>query len=301
MTQNDDIDNSAAPLIEHLAELRNRLIWAVMSYIIAILACFVVAEPILNFMLHPIELSMRALGDPNPVMQYTSPQEYFFTLVRIAMVAGFAVAFPVIGYQLWRFIAPGLYKSEKNAFLPFLIASPALFFIGAAFSHYVVTPIAMDFFLGFADASSIVAAIIPTLTDIPGDVPAADSGSDTGIDIVFQGKVNETLDISLKLIIAFGMCFQLPVLLTLMGKAGLVSAAGLGAMRKYAVVLILIVAALVTPPDVMSQLILFFAVYPLYEISIFLIRRIEKRREAELRAEGLWDEEDPADETEGKA
>ena len=97
MTQNDDIDNSAAPLIEHLAELRNRLIWAVMSYIIAILACFVVAEPILNFMLHPIELSMRALGDPNPVMQYTSPQEYFFTLVRISMVAGFAVAFPVIG------------------------------------------------------------------------------------------------------------------------------------------------------------------------------------------------------------
>ena len=226
-----------------LGELRNRLIWAVMSYIIAILACFVVAEPILNFMLHPIELSMRALGDPNPVMQYTSPQEYFFTLVRIAMVAGFAVAFPVIGYQLWRFIAPGLYKSEKNAFLPFLIASPALFLTGAAFSHYVVTPIAMDFFLGFADASSIVAAIIPTLTDIPGDVPAADTGSDTGIDIVFQGKVNETLDISLKLIMAFGLCFQLPVLLTLMGKAGIVSSTGLIAMRKYAVVLILIVAA----------------------------------------------------------
>lgn len=300
MTQKDDIDNSSAPLMEHLVELRNRLIWAVMSYIIAILACFVVAEPILNFMLHPIELSMRALGDPNPVMQYTSPQEYFFTLVRISMVAGFAVAFPVIGYQLWRFIAPGLYKSEKNAFLPFLIASPALFLIGAAFSHYVVTPIAMDFFLGFADASSIVAAIIPALTDVPSDVPA-DLGTDTGIDIVFQGKVNETLDISLKLIIAFGMCFQLPVLLTLMGKAGMVSSAGLIAMRRYAVVLILIVAALVTPPDVMSQLILFFAVYPLYEVSIFLIRGIEKRREAELRAEGLWDDDEPTDETEGKA
>lgn len=300
MTQKDDIDNSSAPLMEHLVELRNRLIWAVMSYIIAILACFVVAEPILNFMLHPIELSMRALGDPNPVMQYTSPQEYFFTLVRISMVAGFAVAFPVIGYQLWRFIAPGLYKSEKNAFLPFLIASPALFLIGAAFSHYVVTPIAMDFFLGFADASSIVAAIIPALTDVPSDLPA-DLGTDTGIDIVFQGKVNETLDISLKLIIAFGMCFQLPVLLTLMGKAGMVSSAGLIAMRRYAVVLILIVAALVTPPDVMSQLILFFAVYPLYEVSIFLIRRIEKRREAELRAEGLWDDDEPTDETEGKA
>ncbi|MFZ9198465.1 MAG: twin-arginine translocase subunit TatC [Paracoccaceae bacterium] len=300
MTQNDDIDNSAAPLIEHLAELRNRLIWAVLSYIIAILACFLVAEPILNFLLHPIELSMRALGDPNPVMQYTSPQEYFFTLVRISMVAGFAVAFPVIGYQLWRFIAPGLYKSEKNAFLPFLIASPVLFLIGAAFSHYVVTPIAMDFFLGFADASSIVATIIPALTDVPTDVPA-DLVPDTGIDIVFQGKVNETLDISLKLIVAFGMCFQLPVLLTLMGKAGIVSSAGLAGMRKYAVVLILLVAALVTPPDVMSQLILFFAVYPLYEVSIFLIRRIEKRREAELRAEGLWDEDEPTDETEGKA
>jgi sec-independent protein translocase protein TatC len=120
--------------------------------------------------------------------------------------------------------------------------------------------------------------------------------ADTGIDIVFQGKVNETLDISLKLILAFGLCFQLPVLLTLMGKAGLATSAGLGAMRKYAVVVILIVAALVTPPDVMSQLILFFAVYPLYEVSIFLIKRIEKRREAELRAQGLWD-----DETDGPA
>lgn len=294
MTKSDDIDSSAAPLIEHLAELRNRLIWAVSSYIVAIMACFVVAEPILNVMLHPIELAMRGLGDPNPVMQYTSPQEYFFTLVRISMVAGFAVSFPVIGYQLWRFIAPGLYKSEKNAFLPFLVASPVLFLIGAAFSHYVVTPIAMNFFLGFADASSIVAAIIPSLTDVPAEVPAVPV-EDTGIDIVFQGKVNETLDISLKLIIAFGLCFQLPVLLTLMGKAGLVSSKGLAGMRKYAVVLILIVAALVTPPDVMSQLILFFAVYPLYEVSIFLIRRIEARREARLRAEGLWEDEDEED------
>ena len=115
--------------------------------------------------------------------------------------------------------------------------------------------------------------------------------ADTGIDIVFQGKVNETLGLSLKLIVAFGFCFQLPVLLTLMGKAGLATAAGLAGMRKYAIVLILLVAALVTPPDIMSQLILFAAVYPLYEVSIFLIRRIEKQREAELRAEGLWDDE----------
>jgi sec-independent protein translocase protein TatC len=288
MSKTDDIDGSAAPLIEHLIELRNRLMWAVGSYVVAIIVVFVVAEPILTYMLHPIEQAMRALGDPHPVMQYTAPQEYFFTLVRISMVVGLAAAFPVISYQLWRFVAPGLYKNEKSAFLPFLIASPLLFMLGAGFAHYVVTPIAMGFFLGFADASSVVAAILPTVTGVPAEPEAVASG----IDIVFQGKVNETLDIALKLIIAFGLCFQLPVLLTLMGKAGLVTSSGLIATRKYAVVLILILAALMTPPDIMSQLILFAAVYPLYEVSIFLIRRIEKRREAELRAEGLWDEED---------
>lgn len=301
MSTPDDIDDSSAPLIEHLAELRNRLIWAVSSFIVAMILCFVVAEPILDFLLQPIEQAMRDLGNPNPVMQYTAPQEYFFTLVRISMVGGLAVSFPVIGYHMWRFIAPGLYRSEKAAFLPFLIASPVLFILGAAFSHYVVTPLAMSFFLGFADASSLLSTILPMIADAPVDgVPVPAEVPHTGIDIIFQGKVNETLDISLKLIIAFGLCFQLPVLLTLMGKAGLVSAAGLAGMRKYAVVMILMVAALVTPPDVMSQMILFFAVYPLYEVSIFLIRRIEKKREAELRAQGLW--EDPeAEEDEAEA
>ncbi|WP_103258191.1 twin-arginine translocase subunit TatC [Tabrizicola aquatica] len=292
MTAKNDIDDSSAPLVEHLIELRNRLIWAVSAFMVAMILCFVVAEPILNFMLQPIERAMRDLGDPNPVMQYTAPQEYFFTLVHISVVAGLMVSFPVIAYQLWRFVAPGLYRNEKQAFLPFLIASPVLFLVGAAFAHYVVTPIAMTFFLGFADAFSVVTALIPGLADGTGAVPDATAPVvDQGIDIVFQGKVNETLDISLKLILAFGLCFQLPVLLTLMGKAGLATSTGLAGMRKYAIVLILLVAALVTPPDVMSQLILFVAVYPLYEVSIFLIRRIEKRREAELKAEGLWDEE----------
>lgn len=295
----DTIEDSAAPLMEHLIELRNRLIWSVSAFILAMVLCFVVAEPILDFLLHPIELSMRALGDPNPLMQYTAPQEYFFTLVHISVVAGLMVSFPVIAYQLWRFVAPGLYRSEKQAFLPFLLASPLLFLTGAAFAHFVVTPLAMSFFLGFADSYSLLAALLPAGLD--GSVAGAGAGvvapvADSGIDIVFQGKVNETLGISLKLIVAFGFCFQLPVLLTLMGKAGLATSAGLAGMRKYAIVLIMIVAAVVTPPDIMSQLILFAAVYPLYEVSIFLIRRIEKRREADLRAEGLWD-----DETDGPA
>jgi len=288
----DQIDDSAAPLVEHLAELRNRLIWSVSAFLVAMILCFVVAEPILDFLLAPIEEAMRSLGDPNPVMQYTAPQEYFFTLVQISVVAGLMVSFPVIAYQLWRFVAPGLYHSEKNAFLPFLLASPVLFFIGAAFAHYIVTPLAMTFFLGFADTYSVLAALLPSLSDVPVVDPAVPV-TDTGIDIVFQGKVNETLDISLKLILAFGLCFQLPVLLTLMGKAGIATSAGLAGMRKYAIVIILIVAALVTPPDVMSQLILFFAVYPLYEVSIFLIRRIEKRREAEAKADGTWVEPEP--------
>jgi sec-independent protein translocase protein TatC len=300
MTAKDDIDESSAPLVEHLIELRNRLIWSVGAFLVAMILCFVVAERILTFLLTPIEQAMRALGDPNPVMQYTAPQEYFFTLVHISVVSGLMVSFPVIAYQLWRFVAPGLYRSEKQAFLPFLVASPVLFLLGAAFAHYVVTPIAMNFFLGFADAFSVVTALLPGLSAIPGADPGTPvpASSTEGINIVFQGKVNETLDISLKLILAFGLCFQLPVLLTLMGKAGLATSAGLAAMRRYAIVVILIVAALVTPPDVMSQFILFFAVYPLYEVSIFMIRRIEKRREAELRAEGLWDEDE---EGEGKA
>ncbi|WP_434286538.1 twin-arginine translocase subunit TatC [Celeribacter sp. SCSIO 80788] len=281
-----DIDDSSAPLIEHLAELRTRIIRAALAFIIAMVICFAVAGPILDFLLIPIEKTMRSLGNPNPVMQYTAPQEYFFTLIRISMVGGLALAFPVIAYQLWRFVAPGLYKNEKNAFLPFLIASPVLFIMGAAFAQFVVVPLAMTFFLGFADLPSFVGALVTN----GGDVTTATK--DTGIDIVFNGKVNESLDITLKMIVAFGLCFQLPVLLTLMGKAGLASAHGLRSTRKYAVVGILTVAALVTPPDVTTQLILFTVVYGLYEISIFLVARVEKKRTAELRAAGVLDEDE---------
>ncbi|MBU2963682.1 twin-arginine translocase subunit TatC [Citreicella sp. C3M06] len=299
----DEIEDSSAPLIEHLAELRTRLIRAVIAFIIGICLAFVVAEPILQFLLHPIEETLRGLGDPSPTMQYTSPQEYLFTLFRISMVFGFALAFPVISYQLWRFVAPGLYKNEKGAFLPFLIASPVMFILGASFAQFIVTPMAMAFFLGFADVSSIFANLVNSAAErvsegvsgISEVSTAVVPETDEGIRITFFGKVNESLDITLKFIIAFGLCFQLPVLLTLMGKAGLVSAVGLGAVRKYAVVAILALAALVTPPDVTSQVILFVVVYGLYEVSILLVRMVERKREKELRAQGLWfDDEDEA-------
>ncbi|MGH1446443.1 MAG: twin-arginine translocase subunit TatC [Cognatishimia sp.] len=291
MSHTEEIEDSSAPLIEHLAELRTRLIRAVMAFLVGMIVCFTFGGQILDFLLIPIENTMRELGNPNPVMQYTAPQEYFFTLIRISMVGGLALSFPVIGYQLWRFVAPGLYKNEKNAFLPFLISSPALFLLGASFAHLVVVPLAMAFFLGFADLPSYLAALVGN-----GDVPAAGTAvKDSGIDIVFNGKVNETLDITLKMIVAFGLCFQLPVLLTLMGKAGLVNAEGLGNVRKYAVVGILLLAALVTPPDVITQLILFVVVYGLYEISIFLVSRVDKKREAKLREEGFYDDEEAED------
>lgn len=294
----DEIEDSSAPLIEHLAELRTRLIRSVIALVIGISVFFIpiqgdfIAEHVLQFMLQPIEASLRALGDPSPTLQYTSPQEYLFTLFRISMVFGFALAFPVIGYQLWRFVAPGLYRTEKNAFLPFLIASPCMFLLGASFAHFIVTPLAMSFFLGFADVSSIFANLLSGATQELPDSAAIVPETNSGLKITFFGKVNESLSISLTFIIAFGLCFQLPVLLTLMGKAGLVSARGLANMRKYAIVGILVLAALVTPPDVVTQLILFTAVYGLYEISIQLVKRVEKKRVEKLREEGVLGEDE---------
>ena len=292
MSAKDDIDDSSAPLIEHLAELRTRLIRSVLAFIVGIVLAFTVAEPILQFLLKPIEETLRTLGDPSPTLQYTSPQEYLFTLFRISMVFGFGLAFPVIAHQMWRFVAPGLYRTEKSAFLPFIVASPIMFLLGASFAHFVVTPLAMNFFLGFADVSSIFANLLTaTSSDLPPEAAVVPETVD-GVRITFFGKVNESLDITLKFIMAFGLCFQLPVLLTLMGKAGLVSARGLAQVRKYAIVAILILAAVVTPPDVVTQLILFTVVYGLYEISILLVKMVEKKRVQRLREEGILGEDE---------
>ncbi len=287
MSAADDIDDSAAPLIEHLAELRTRLIHCVVAFIVGIVISFTVATPIFNFLTGPLCEVLAERGQDCALI-FISPQEGFFVAIKISMLGGFILGFPYISYQLWRFVAPGLYKSEKGAFLPFLIASPFMFFLGAAFAFYIVTPLAYDFFLGFQQFTPEGQA-----------VPAGDPQNNPGPSVVFQGSAQEYLNLTVKFIVAFGLCFQLPVLLTLMGKAGLVSAQGLADVRKYAVVGILLLAAFATPPDVVSQIILFTAVYGLYEVSILLVRRVEKKREAELRAQGLWfDDEDDEPEDE---
>lgn len=287
MSVEDPIDDSSAPLIEHLAELRTRLIRSVLAFVVGMVAMFTVAEPILEFISQPLADVLRARGEDARLI-FTAPQEKFFVLIRISIIMGFAVSFPIIAHQLWRFVAPGLYKSEKGAILPFLIASPLLFTLGAAFAHYVVTPLAMNFFIGFSDAIPALANLIAG----DGTFQNPDAAPDEGIQTVFLGSVRESLDLALKFIFAFGLCFQLPVLLTLLGKAGLVTAEGLGNVRKWAVVGILTLAALVTPPDVITQIILFTVVYGLYEISIQLVRLVERQRLRRLRAEGILDEDE---------
>ncbi|MDR6264381.1 MULTISPECIES: twin-arginine translocase subunit TatC [Rhodobacterales] len=281
----DDIEDSSAPLIEHLAELRTRLINSVLALLAGVVITFYFADPLLDFLVRPLAKILIEYGQ-DPTLIFTSPQEKFFAFFRISFLGGFMIAFPMVAYQLWRFVAPGLYKNEKGAFLPFMVASPLLFLLGASFAHFVVTPLAMRFFVGFAD-------IIPALADvIAGGDPDVIPADTSDIKTVILPSIKESLDLTLKFIFAFGICFQLPVLLTLMGMAGLVSSAGLRSVRKYAVVGILVLAAVVTPPDVITQMILFTVVYMLYEISIWLVVMVERKQEERLRQEGLADEDD---------
>ena len=280
MAVDDDIQDSSAPLIEHLAELRQRLIYSVLAFVVGMIICFTIWNPIFDFLTHPLCSAMAVRGHSDCGLILIKLQEGFFVAISISLLGGLVLSFPIIGFQMWRFVAPGLYKTEKNAFLPFIVASPFMFFLGAAFAYYVVTPLAFDFFLGFQQTGSVL---------------DEDNVDNAAAGIAFQGSAQEYLSLTIKFIVAFGMCFQLPVLLTLMGKAGLVSAEGLGNVRKYAVVAILVLAALVTPPDVITQVILFVVVYGLYEVSILLVARVEKKREEKLRQEGYYDDEESFD------
>ncbi|WP_109311751.1 twin-arginine translocase subunit TatC [Ruegeria sp. AU67] len=282
MSNTDEIEDSSAPLIEHLAELRTRLIHCVVAFLIGMIICFTVATPLFNFLTNPLCQVLADRGQDCGLI-FISPQEGFFVAIKVSLLGGFILAFPYIGMQMWRFVAPGLYRTEKNAFLPFMLASPFMFLLGASFAFYVVTPLAYDFFLGFQQFGAEGEAVVDGTVTAP-------------LSVVFQGSAQEYLNLTIKFIVAFGLCFQLPVLLTLMGKAGLVTAEGLGGVRKYAVVAILVLAALVTPPDVITQVILFVVVYGLYEVSIFLVARVEKKREEQLRADGYYEDEEEADE-----
>ena len=275
-----EVETSAAPLIEHLAELRTRLIRSVLAFVVGMLISYSVSQPIFDFLASPIcNQLIEATGECGLI--FTGLQKGFTTALRISMFGGFILAFPIIGWQLWQFVAPGLYKKEKGAFLPFLLASPVLFFIGASFAFYAVLPLAFDFFLGYQSLGAEGAEAL--------DGPAA-------VGITFLGTIDEYLGLTMKFVLAFGLTFQLPVLMTLLAKAGLLNAKALTSTRKYAIVAILGLAAVITPPDVITQIIMFSVIYGLYELSIILVKIVDNKREAQLREDGYYDDEEEDDE-----
>jgi sec-independent protein translocase protein TatC len=260
-----DIDDREMPLLEHLLELRTRLMYSALAIFVAFVVAYFFSDDIFWILARPLARAQAAAGETDPKMVYTALTEFFFTRVRIAFWAGFFIAFPVVASQLWMFIAPGLYRNEKEAFLPFLAATPILFFIGGAFAYFVVFPVAWSFFLSFQTPNG-----------------------GGGVPIEFLPKVGEYLDIVMKLLLAFGIAFEMPVALTLLGRVGILTSDMLVQGRRYAIVLMFIVAAVLTPPDVFSQCSLALPMILLYEISIFLVRRAERakaRRDAEEEAQ----------------
>ena len=279
-----EIEGSRAPLMEHLVELRQRLIMSIAALLVAFLVCFLFSKDILVFLTKPFQVAkgltaqQHAKGAHGPFdmiltlvgalpmpptetlkMVSFAPLELFFTKVKLAGIAGLALSFPVIGWQLYRFVAPGLYKRERNAFLPFLVASPVLFLMGAALVYYVMLPFVLWFSLNQQIA-------LPGLT------------------VELQARVDDYLKLATALILAFGLCFQLPVVLALLGIAGIVSSSALKAGRRYAVVGVFALAAVVTPPDPISMISLAIPICLLYEASIWVVRLIELRRDKDEKA-----------------
>ena len=251
---NDPINDKPMPLLDHLVELRRRLIWSLVAFGVAFAVCYWFSRPIYSFLARPLATALEEHGGSNQHLIFTALYEAFFTYIKVAFFGALFCAFPVIASQIWLFVAPGLYRSEKRAFLPFLIATPILFVLGAALAYFVVFPTAWRFFLSF-------------------ETPTGGGG----LPIVLEAKVGEYLDLVMKLILAFGVAFQLPVALTLLAKVGIVTSAGLKRYRRYAIVGMFAIAAVLTPPDVFTQTSLAVPMILLYEISIICARLVEPK------------------------
>ncbi len=251
----DEVAASAAPLIDHLTELRQRLIISIGAIAIGFVICFLFSEQIFNFLIIPfVEAVSRSNAGKDPTL-YFAPLEFFFTRVRLAVFAAIVLAFPVIAYQAYRFIAPGLYRREKQAAAPFLIAMPVLFMLGACLVYFLMMPFIMQFAVGFE----------------------AQAGGDAPANYELLTRVGDYLTLTTTLILAFGFSFQLPVFLTLLARAGIVNSAMLVKYRRFAIVLIFIIAAILTPPDPLSQLVLGGCILALYEVSVISVRFAEKK------------------------
>jgi len=265
----DTADGHKMPLLDHLVELRSRLLKSAIALVLAFLVCFFFAEPIYAFLTEPLAEILRERRD-DPRMIFTALTEVFFTYVKVAFFAAAFITCPIFLTQLWLFVAPGLYKKEQKALAPFLVATPVLFFIGGSLVYFVIFPLAAEFLIGFSE------------------VPSGEG--QLGVEL--EAKVSEYLSLIMTLIFAFGLCFQLPVIMTLLARVGLATSAGMAAKRKYAIVATFVVAAVLTPPDPVSQISLAIPIILLYEISIYMAKLVERKRARDEAAEEDADDDD---------